>query len=505
MRKTGIPCGSVIPLLGAICAFPALAFQSPESDAAKEARAELFAARYDRAIDLYRKALAKELPPDGYYGLTRALLRSHKSMEAYAAAEEGLQREPQTADAQTAAGLALFRKGDIVQAEDRFKAAVELDPRYCGALSGLAAINTAVSNFKTARDLLRQAYEACPGDPALMLAHANTLKGPEHIVALENVLAQLDPESEEARGLRSHIGSDRAFGDRKARRLVSAYAPARIKLEKILATPTRVRGFGVRVSLNDHYTATLLLDTGASGISVAPRSAQKAGLELLSNESVEAKGIGDEKPQDSLSYLASEVRIGNVVLCDYPISVFSAARNSDFDGVIGVDVFQGFLVTLDFPTFQILLEPFSNGLDDDPQDYTIVPEGFHRVLRAGNHLLTGTSVNDSPTKWFLIDSGCFGSLLDTDSVQEFAHVHHDASGGVRGVQGNVNQVSRTDHISLVFAGFHQENPSLIAISLEKTSDAMGIGITGVLGMPVLSVLKLTIDYRAGAVRFERPK
>jgi tetratricopeptide (TPR) repeat protein len=176
MRNAGRFCRSAIPLLSAVCALPALAFQSSESDTAKQARAELFADRYDRAIDLYRKALATELPPDGYSGLTRALLKAHKTKEAYAAAKEGLQREAQTPDAETAAGLALFRKGDIVQAEDHFRAAIKLDPRYCGALSGLAAINAAVSQPKTARDLLRQAYIACPGDPALMLAHANTFK-----------------------------------------------------------------------------------------------------------------------------------------------------------------------------------------------------------------------------------------------------------------------------------------------------------------------------------------
>ena len=95
--------------------------------------------------------------------------------------------------------------------------------------------------------------------------------------------------------------------------------------------------------------------------------------------------------------------------------------------------------------------------------------------------------------------------MDADSARDFTRVHQDASTNVRGIQGKVDQVSRADRISLVFAGFRQDNPNLIAISLERPSDAMGIGITGVLGMPVLSNLKLTIDYRAGAVRFERPK
>jgi hypothetical protein len=33
-------------------------------------------------------------------------------------------------------------------------------------------------------------------------------------------------------------------------------------------------------------------------------------------------------------------------------------------------------------------------------------------------------------------------------------------------------------------------------------DGSGVGISGILGMPVLRQMKLTIDYRNGAVRFE---
>ncbi len=52
---------------------------------------------------------------------------------------------------------------------------------------------------------------------SLMTAKANSLKGAEHIAALEKILAIYDPESDEARGLRSHIARDRAIGDRKTK------------------------------------------------------------------------------------------------------------------------------------------------------------------------------------------------------------------------------------------------------------------------------------------------
>ena len=66
----------------------------------------------------------------------------------------------------------------------------------------------------------------------------------------------------------------------------------------------------------------------------------------------------------------------------------------------------------------------------------------------------------------------------------------------------MTQVNRANDISLAFAGFRQSNPDLIAIDLTKMSDDMGVGFAGILGMPVLSQMKLTIDYREGVIRME---
>jgi predicted aspartyl protease len=397
----------------------------------------------------------------------------------------------------------MVRRGDLTQAQNYFRAAIKLDSNYPPALTGLAYIYSSVSHAKTARALLLQAYHASPDDPVLMLAHANTLKGDEHLAALEEVLPLLDPESEEARGLRARIALDRALHGRKVCRLASAYQPARIKLVHITTGPDRLRGFGLRVQFNQLYTATLMIDTGASGISIAPKAAQKAGLEPLSGQSEPAKGIGDQKAADEFSYLASEIRIGEVIFADHPISVFRSAKDSDADGLIGADVFQKFIVTLDFPDNQLRLEPYPAMPPDEPEDSESVPEGFHRVFRVGNHLMIPTSVNGSSSKLFLIDSGTSSNLIDSEAAREFTGVHEDGRTEVRGLQGKVEHVSRAERISLIFGGFRQDNADLVAISLEAASDAEGIGITGVLGMPVLTQLRLTIDYRGGAVRLEK--
>jgi len=197
----------------------ALAFQVAAPDALTEARTELFAARYAKAAELYSALVAKEpAVPEAYYGLVRALLGARRAAEAYTYGEQALQRAPQTAAAENAAGLALFRKGELAKAETHFRAALKLRANDAAALAGMASIYSVVSKNKTARDLLLKAYALSPDDSALMLAHANSLKGSEHIQALERVLALLDPASEEARNLHAHISVDRATAGRELRR-----------------------------------------------------------------------------------------------------------------------------------------------------------------------------------------------------------------------------------------------------------------------------------------------
>lgn len=273
-----------------LCVSSVQAFQTATPDLAVQAQRELYAARNDYAAILYQKLIDQDATQgEAYYGLVRALLKAHKSHEAYAAAELGLQKAPQTSGAQVAAGMAAFRHGDVEKAEEYFRAAFKINSKDTGALAGMASVFSMLSRFKAARELMLEAYRNSPDDPAFMMAKANSLRGTEHIAALEKVLAIYDPESDEARGLRAHIATDRAVGDRKLRRLTSPYESAGIKLFRLMDGPQRLRGIGVHVRFNGRETARLLLDTGASGISLSPKLAEQAGLEVLGRESYEMK------------------------------------------------------------------------------------------------------------------------------------------------------------------------------------------------------------------------
>ena len=54
-----------------------------------------------------------------------------------------------------------------------------------------------------------------------------------------------------------------------------------------------------------------------------------------------------------------------------------------------------------------------------------------------------------------------------------------------------------------FAGFAQKNLAMTAIDTWELSHRLGTEISGFLGLPVLDLFTLTIDYRDGLVKFER--
>jgi tetratricopeptide (TPR) repeat protein len=481
-----------------------LSLFAADVDQAHQAQQDLFAGRFDRAAEIYSKLVSSDPSwPPVHYGLVRALLGAHRATEAYKAAEAAKKAVPDTVASETASGMAAYRRGEIAESERHFRRALQLDSQDAGALLGLGQVVSLVSKFATARNLYQAAYRTAPDDPDCILKGlAYQQEGAEHVAALERALAIYDPTTREAHELRAHIASDKAAGGRKVR-LISPYEHYDIKLSSLMSNDVKIKlGVEIAVEINQKKFS-LKLDTGASGISISPKSARKAGLEGLGEETSEARGVGDKHPADRYSLIAREVRIGKLIFADVPISAYSPASTTGADGLIGSDVFERFLVAIDFVHDRMSLDPFAQPPPDRKLDSSsALDPGFTRALRLGNHLTLLTSVNGNLDHLFLIDSGASLNLIDTAVATETTKTYADSLTKLQGIQGAVNKVSRARTVKLAFAGFRQENPDLIAFDMSKISDEMSVRLSGVLGMPVLGQMKLTINYQEGAVRLD---
>ena len=470
---------TVIAGFAAICAL-ACAAQPPSRE---EARRLLFAGRYEQAAKPYRALLAADPGwGDGYDGLVRALVAAKKAPEAYKVYADVLRRAPNTAGRQTAAGRVLFRDGEFQKALDVFSAALQLDPAYASAACGIARVAAVMSRFETAARMAALAHRLAPDDPEIILVWADTLKDhAEHLRALATALAVYDHDSEPAKRLAQQVAIEKAVGDRRLRVLESPYQRYDLKLDRLRVPEgyfsPRVRlpeRFTVSVQLNGQPALHLVLDTHPRGILVTRKAAAKAGLYSLD---------GDQA-------LVRQLRLGGLVFSNYPVTV---AEHLDYpvphDGFLGTDVFEQFLVTIDFPKAVLTLEPFPG--EASPPEV--------RVADAVRPLAQGFTEFFRPPKWMLLPVSLEGLAPRAFSVESASPVSMIADS--RFSPGTVVPVGRGKQVDLAFGVLRLRKVRVRPATFQDESDAAGAEVSGFLGLPILMNLKVTIDYRNGAVAF----
>jgi hypothetical protein len=96
-------------------------------------------------------------------------------------------------------------------------------------------------------------------------------------------------------------------------------------------------------------------------------------------------------------------------------------------------------------------------------------------------------------------------MMSYDLAAEVSKLNRDDRTAIRGLSGKVGDVYQTGNVVLEFAGFTQKNLGMTAIDTWELSHRLGTEISGFLGLPILDLFKLTIDYRDGLVRFERSR
>jgi tetratricopeptide (TPR) repeat protein len=238
-------------------------------------------------------ALGRAAPVEATVALGRKALLNDGVATAWKLSQQALADAPDSSAAHEFRGEVEFRRGDFAQAESEFRAALKLDANFSLARWGLARIAECSSLHKTAAQYYGRAYELNPKDPRIFRDWAMRLHGRQHIDALEKYAAMADPERNAAalEDLRRHIQLDRALNDRRILRLASPYQKTEIPLTPLISEATHMRTYGLDVSLNG-ITLKLLLDTGASGILIPRRAADRARVGRLADAIF--GGFGDD-------------------------------------------------------------------------------------------------------------------------------------------------------------------------------------------------------------------
>jgi len=320
---------------------------------------------------------------------------------------------------------------------------------------------------------------------------------------------------------------------------VSNVTAAETPLVRLMVDATHLRGYGLTVEVNGKKSK-LLLDTGASGITINRNLAAKAAVTNISY--TEIGGVGDKGNQNAYVGLVDSLGIGQLEFQNCTVHVLERRSVIGEDGLVGADVFSAFLVDIDFPKEKLRLgelpkrpgeaaakialqmerpESSSGGEESPPktaegksaatpqpprsgpQDSYVVPEmkSYTRVYRFGHYLLVPTSIGDTPLKLFLLDSGG-GNTITPSAAAEVTKVSGDSFTIVKGLRGSVNQVYRADQAVVQFGHLRQQMQNLVTFDLTRLSESAGTEVSGIIGFATLRLLDLKIDYRDGIVDFQ---
>jgi tetratricopeptide (TPR) repeat protein len=453
-----------------------------------------------------------------YAWLARTELRKKQPENAAAAAKKALELNSSLFTAQSAMGEVYFRQGNFRAAEDAFRKIVLAkmeDPR---AYLGLTRIYWATANHKSAKVLIDHARALDQQDPDIFWAWLGTLGRKERLAALKSRLMEGggDDAEENARmfGLVAVL-EDREDKPERGCRLVTKVDSTETKLEPLMKDALHLRGYGLAVKVNDK-SAKLLIDTGASGILINSKVAEKAGVEKIVSHDV--RGIGDKGASNGYVAYAKEIQVGNLQFENCYVDVVDRKSSLDEEGLIGTDVFEDFLVDLDFPNRKFRLSqlpPFpdqptkeaalhsSGAAGTNLHDRYIPPDykDFDKVYRFGHVLAVPTRLNDAPPKLFILDTGAWDNTVTPAAAREASKVYSDADIKVKGLSGEVKNVYTTGEITLAFGRFQQHRRDLVAFDTKGLSDSVGTEISGTLGFVMLYMLEMKIDYRDHLVDF----
>ena len=461
---------------------------------------------YYHAIPALQEAVAKT-PKDAALqaALLSALVYQGRVNEAADAAVFDVQNFPDSPEVLAARGDFAFYMGDMPAAENLYKSALKLKDDTARACFGLSRLNQIACNHRTARLLCLRAHEIDPDDAVITRTFIGYLV-PEKRQAMLPGFKQTHPwlytdHMQEAQETGSEMKKE--LGGRPAFELEGPRQETTLPLIDLHDGP-RVRGLGLRVSIGGK-PLNVLLDTGATGLLLSQKAIDKAGLEHVG--SFDVHGIGDKGARNAFLAVAESCAIANLVFKNCVVAGAESKKNvsDEYDGLLSTSLFADYLITIDFQRHTLHLLPMPER-PPNPQGYNREPmpseAGFTPAFRFGGHMYVTTTVNGRVTGLFLLDTGAGINNVDSTFARQATKIHGEDYLRIHGVSGNVNSVFEADKGELQFARFRQNNIGLIAFDLNNSSEHTDIRMDGILGLPLLSMFRLSLDYRNALVNFD---
>src|SRR6185437_13497198 len=489
--------------------------QPAAADPVDVAQAMMHDGKYVEAAAAFRGILDKD--PSlmrAHVGLMRSLLRTGKIEDAEEAARKAVAVLPNSPPVHAMFGDVEFRAGKFAEAEAEYRACLKLDETSARGWFGLGRMYEMLSMRKHAKDAYANAHDFDPKDEEIFEHWLRFLSPAQSLEAMKKWSGDhSDRESDYLKFLNAEVEKKPwvLVGEPKAqdikmlpygRHLAGVYDINRDGPMNIS------KGYGLEVKFNDRASAVLLADTGAGGITIGRKLAEKAGAVKIANTFI--FGIGDQGGVESYEAWIDKIVIGGLEFHNCIVTVSSKNDVANEAGLIGPNVFRKFLVTLDFQNWKLQLGllpklPAANGdSDDGPVDRYIAPEmqSFTRAYIFGHELVIPVTVNDKGTGNFILDTGADLNIMSPRLASQVTEASNDHEYRMTGMSGKVTNVLTGKKAILQFSKMRVESHELPVFSTDNISASEGTEISGFIGIRTLVQMKMTIDYRDGLVDFK---
>ena len=480
---------------------------------------------YPDAEKLYVQELASNpSSEEALVGHTISLLYEDKLTDALDAAHKAVQQKPNDATLMAVLGQVQFRSANLQEAGGAFQKALALDP--CSARAHFAIVRYLRTNsmYASAQKQLEVAHQLAPDDPSISGAWRASRPLPDQIAEMKEYVGRKDISEESRKPASEYL----AYLEKRFE--VSQSGGCHVVSSVKDTTQTMVplgggnaelwaQALGLDVRINEKTSARLLFDTGASGIYISHAIAEHAGLKPFARNAT--GGFGDQKDPTGYMAVVDDLRIGKLEFKNCIVEVSDSGSVVTHEGLIGGDVFQSFLIDVNFPKKTIRFsqlpprpgeaaaperlateEADQEGSGSALHDRYIAPEmkGWVRVLRINHDLLVPTTVRDNQQHLFILDTGAYSNIVDIGVAAGVTKV----SGSdtiIEGVSGKVADVRRGNTVMVQFGNMKARLDDAILVSTSKFSRADQIEIGGFVGFDALQFIDLQIDYRDNLVHF----
>ena len=443
----------------------------------------------------FRQIISKDPSPEAYAGLVQSLLKLDDVKAADESSEKALAALPDSAATHAARGDVYFRRGLIPEAEAEYKTALKLDEKCARAWLGQGKVDAAYARRDQSKTAVAKAHELDPEDGDALYEWAVRQPYPDNVAALEKHLAEFRNDEETERHEREYKEFIKTLAGRRV------WIPARdvdrteINLEMLTNGPNMVRrGYGLRVRLNDRASVTLLFDTGSSGIVITRKLAEKIGARKLSERGLE--GVGKSGGAKGYQAWVDKIVIGDLEFHDCFVHA-TPHEVAEVDGTIGADVFNKYLITVDFPKHKLRLGPLPQATESAVRSGT---DAFTQAFNFGQFLLLPTEIGKNATGLFVVDSGANANTISPELAKSVPDMRA-FNVSMSGASGRVDSAFMNNDATLRFAKVQKKGERISTVDLHSVSKDLGVEISGQIGFSAMQEMKMVLNYRDGLVEF----